>query len=217
MKRIMTGLAIAAATAVFSLSPLAAQAHDEVVSTSPAAGTTVAPGDVELAVTFNEDIMKNPDLSGEVIEVVDSLNDTIQLQAGCLTVSGPTLSTKVNIQNPGDYTVNWRSVSNDGHPNEGTFAFTVSDNGKNSGSDVTTGVTAAVEGNCPVVYSAIDTAAGVTATDDPSAEPLLISARVDDEAVAIKTDGASLVVGYFAGAIAAISAVVMVFLVRKRL
>jgi hypothetical protein len=38
---------------------------------------------------------------------------------------GTGLSVLTSIATPGDYTVDWRSVSNDGHPNEGTFKFTV--------------------------------------------------------------------------------------------
>jgi len=145
-----------AALALISLTPLSAQAHDEVVGTSPAADSSVSVGPVTVSVTFNEDIMKSADLSGEVIQLVDSLNDVWTLDAGCLSVEGATLSTKVAIQRPGDYTVNWRSVSNDGHPNEGSFKFTVESKGQVD--ENAPDVTPLGDGACPVTYSAIDTA-----------------------------------------------------------
>ena len=152
-----------AALALVSLTPLSAQAHDEVVGTSPAADSTVSAGPVTVSVTFNEDIMKNPDLAGEVVQLVDSQNNSWTLDAGCLSVEGPTLSTKVDIQRPGDYTVNWRSVSNDGHPNEGAFKFNVEAKGQVDES--APAVTPLGDGACPVTYSAVDTAIPVeTAT-----------------------------------------------------
>jgi methionine-rich copper-binding protein CopC len=155
MKRTVNGLIIATTTLLLTLVPISAQAHDEVVNTSPAAGATVDPGVIALSVTFNEDVMKSPDLAGEVIEVVSPLNDVVTMQAGCLDVAGATLSTKVNIQAAGEYVVNWRSVSNDGHPNEGSYTFTV---GKD-GADPTQGLQAAADGACAAAYSAIDTEA----------------------------------------------------------
>ena len=152
-----------AALALISLTPLAAQAHDEVVGTSPAADSTVSTGPVTVSVSFNEDIMKNPDLSGEVIQLVDSQNNSWTLDAGCLSVEGATLSTKVDIERAGEYTVNWRSVSNDGHPNEGAFKFTVEAKGQVDPN--APAVAPLGEGACPVTYSGIDSAIPVeTAT-----------------------------------------------------
>lgn len=155
MKRTLTGITLATATLLFALTPISAQAHDEVVGTSPSAGASVNPGIVELGVTFNEAIMQSPDLAGEVIELVSPLNDVVQLQSGCLSVEGTNLATKVNIQQAGEYTVNWRSVSNDGHPSEGSFTFTVTKDGE----DPTMGAQVVADGACAATYSAIDTAA----------------------------------------------------------
>jgi hypothetical protein len=39
-------------------------------------------------------------------------------------VDGATLSTAADIDHPGKHTVDWRAVSADGHPIEGTLSFT---------------------------------------------------------------------------------------------
>jgi methionine-rich copper-binding protein CopC len=126
MTRKSSLLTAALAAAVFVLSPAAAFAHDQVVNTSPSANSTVQAGVIDVSVTFNEDIMATQDNSGEVIEVVgpDGGNSTTWSN-GCVTVDGSTESTQVDLDQPGTYTVNWRSVSNDGHPNDGSFTFNV--------------------------------------------------------------------------------------------
>ena len=155
------------ASSLATLSPLAAQAHDEVVGTSPAADSTVSAGAVTLSVTFNEDIMKSADQAGEAIELVNSLDEHLTLTAGCLHVDGATLSTQVTIPQAGDYTVNWRSVSNDGHPNEGSFHFTVD----NANPDDHNVMNSAETGDCPAQYMAVDRAL------EPTATPVEISAQ----------------------------------------
>lgn len=123
MKKILTlGAIITAISANLFFSP-AAFAHDEVTATYPAAGETVEAGQVSVSVTFNEDVMSSPDNSGFEIKVSDAKG--VAQPAGCLMAGGNTVSVISSLAADGDYTVDWRSVSNDGHPNEGTFKFTV--------------------------------------------------------------------------------------------
>ncbi|MDE2409592.1 MAG: copper resistance protein CopC [Actinomycetales bacterium] len=140
-----------------ALAPLAANAHDEVVGTTPAADSTVSAGAVTVSVTFNEDIMKSADFAGEAIEVTDALGDQVTLTGTCLAVEGATLSAPMNFPANGDYAVNWRSVSNDGHPSEGSFSFTVT-NASDSANGVQHSMGPALGGSCNAVYSAIDRA-----------------------------------------------------------
>jgi hypothetical protein len=208
MKRIFSVLAVATAAAFVTLTPLAAQAHDEIVATSPVADSTVSAGVIDLSITFNEDIMKNPDLSGEVFQLVEpNDNGILNLDGGCLDVNGPTLSTKVNLDKAGTYQVNWRSVSNDGHPNEGSFSFTLTnDSGYQASSP-----TSELSGKCAAVYEV-----SAMASPEATAEPMLISARVDDEAKPAGTDAASLIVGYSAGAVAVLLGAAVLIAIRKR-
>ena len=104
----------------FAISP--AQAHDEVSQVTPAADSTVAAGyNVVLSVTFGENIM---DVGGDKgVACGLSGPDGASLSAGCLKVAGPTMSTMVDLDQPGEYKVQWRSVSMDGHSNSGSYAF----------------------------------------------------------------------------------------------
>ena len=101
----------------------AAFAHDEVTGTYPAAGETVEAGQISVSVTFSEEVMSSPDNSGFEVKVSDSKGNAQAV--GCLMAGGTGLSVLTSLATPGDYTVDWRSVSNDGHPSEGTFKFTV--------------------------------------------------------------------------------------------
>lgn len=100
-----------------------AQAHDEVIDSYPTSGETVEAGQISIGVNFNEDVLSNENNDGFAIEVSDS-SGTAQ-PTGCLMAGGTNVSAIASLASAGDYTVAWRSVSSDGHPNEGTFKFTV--------------------------------------------------------------------------------------------
>ena len=127
MKRVSnSAIAVAIAFATLSLNPLAASAHDEVAGTNPVAGSTVQAGVIDVSVSFGEDIMKTQDNAGAVIEVLGpDGSESTTWSNGCVAVDGVKESTTVDLAKPGLYTVNWRSVSSDGHENEGTFEFSV--------------------------------------------------------------------------------------------
>jgi methionine-rich copper-binding protein CopC len=115
-------IALAALFASFSFAP-AAFAHDEVVDTYPTSGETVEAGQINIGVNFNEEVLASSSLEGFAIEVSDAKGNA--QPAGCLMAGGTNVSVIASLAEAGDYTVNWRSVSSDGHPNEGTFKFTV--------------------------------------------------------------------------------------------
>ena len=127
MKRFVLFFAIAATAVSGLFVSTPALAHDEIVATSPIAGSSVEAGIIDVSVTFNEDIMVTPDNAGEVVQVMGpDGTDSQTWSNGCSTVAGAKVSTQVDLDQPGKYTVNWRSVSNDGHANEGSFDFTLS-------------------------------------------------------------------------------------------
>ena len=167
--------AAAVTASLLFLSPMAAHAHDEVVGTTPTADASVAPGPVTVSVTFNEDIMMNPDLAGEVVNLVAPSGGQMSLESGCLTVNGATLAAKVDVQEPGQYQVNWRSVSNDGHPSDGSFNFTVEDKGQVT--DGKPAFTSASDGACASTYMTLDAGPLVmgapTKTPAPASDPFI--------------------------------------------
>ena len=122
--------ALAAAVAMMLLSLVAASpanAHDEIVGTTPSNGETVAAGAFEVTVTASEEIMSMPDMATNMITVVGPLDtqDSTTVSLGCIKIAGSDASVPVDIDQPGDYQVTWNLVSQDGHPQEGTFGFTV--------------------------------------------------------------------------------------------
>jgi copper resistance protein C len=185
------------ASLLLSLWPLGgpASAHDEILGTTPVANSTVAAGVIDVSVSFNEPIMTTPDNAGEVIEVVGPEGSDSQIWSnGCTAVSGAKVSSQVDLDQAGKYTVNWRSVSNDGHPSEGSFDFTLkNDSGYKSSGLVEPGPDCAAGTATPMAISArVDKSNGVTAAT-PSQGDAALPIAFGTIAVAI-----ALLVGFIA-------------------
>lgn len=95
-----------------------ANAHDELTGSNPAEGATVE----VLPPTLELDFSNVPSGIGAQVQVLD--------EAGTDWADGPVSIVDRSASQPlrsgapaGSYTVNWRVVSSDSHPIEGTFAF----------------------------------------------------------------------------------------------
>lgn len=114
---VMLGLTLGAAGS--------ASAHDSLVASDPASGSTVTldPGTVSL--TFNEPLLA---LGGETngFAIVVTAPDGRFQESGCITVADTVASTTVALGAAGTYTVVWQVVSSDGHATSGTYTFTYS-------------------------------------------------------------------------------------------
>lgn len=99
-----------------------AHAHDELVSTNPAADTTLDQAPKELELTYSGDIM---DVAGaNQVRVTNAAGETVT--EGEPEVDGAIVTQDLAAQESDDtYTVTWRVVSSDGHPIQGTFTYTV--------------------------------------------------------------------------------------------
>ncbi|MCF6734194.1 copper resistance CopC family protein [Blastococcus sp. KM273129] len=98
----------------------AALAHDGLVGTTPAAGTTVPapPATVEVAFTGA------PLPLGTLVEVTDAAGAVVS--AGDPEIRGTTVVQALAAELPaGGYHVRWRSTSSDGHALTGSFDFAV--------------------------------------------------------------------------------------------
>ena len=121
-----------------------ALAHDTIESSSPADGATVSAGVVPIELNFAEAVMQTPDGSGTEISVTDSEGN--EYADACVdSIEGGMIMDSVDLDKAGEYTVNWRTVSEDGHPVEGAFSFTLENND---------GYVAAPVVNCKLAYSA---------------------------------------------------------------
>lgn len=119
--RILTTALIAVSALV---SPTASFAHDELVSSSPAAGTTVEAGEVDIDIEFGEAIMEAKDGAGTEILIVDDTTNEV-LPVDCITVDGSHIYASASLYVNGPVTLTWRTVSQDGHPISESYGFTV--------------------------------------------------------------------------------------------
>jgi copper resistance protein C len=119
MKLRWIGLALALLLSLAS----GANAHDQLVDSSPSNGAVLEPGVQVIALTFAEDLL---DLgSGAQIIITGPKQDQL-VNNGCALIDGRVASTTIQLVEEGDYVVGWRVVSGDGHPISGSLAFSVS-------------------------------------------------------------------------------------------
>ena len=111
---LLGGLLVAAG---LGLAP-AASAHSELVSASPADGSTVSTPPKHVVLTFNEDV----GTVGDAIIVTSPSG--ARVDTGATKVDGAKVSVALKpVTEPGTYTVAYRVVSDDGHPVTAQLTF----------------------------------------------------------------------------------------------
>ena len=122
MKRILSiSAALSLALAALFASSVPAFAHTDEMTTSPEAGSTVEAGRIPITMTFGEELLVGDDSISH--EVVVTNSEGAIMPALCASSEGFDLSTAAALDQPGEYTVTWRTVSADGHPTSGDFKF----------------------------------------------------------------------------------------------
>ncbi|WP_345802292.1 copper resistance CopC family protein [Microbacterium sp. AZCO] len=116
----LAALALAAA-AVFATA-VPASAHDELLSSDPAADSSVDALPAQLTLTFSGLISTEP--GANEVAVTDAAGAS--LVEGTPTVSDTVITQKLAGEASGVVTVLWKAVSSDGHPISGQYSFTVS-------------------------------------------------------------------------------------------
>jgi methionine-rich copper-binding protein CopC len=97
-----------------------ANAHTNLVSTSPSDGQTLSKAPASVSLRFAADLLD----AGARIVAKDDAGAPVTL--GQATVDGNTLSADwPSTADSGRYTVSYRTVASDGHPLEGSFAFRI--------------------------------------------------------------------------------------------
>ena len=100
-------------------------AHGEVTSTSPEQYSNTSPIPTQVWIEFDGKLQTLDGQTINTIEVVDSTGLTVSF--GDPVVAGGRITTKVSGQSAaGVFTVNYRIVSEDGHPVEGSYTFNAS-------------------------------------------------------------------------------------------
>lgn len=97
-----------------------AQAHDTLLESDPADGATLETSPEAITLTFSADVLEVSPL----VRITDESGE--QLAEVTPSVDGPVATATLEEPLPaGTSTVQWRVVSSDGHPIEGTFEVTV--------------------------------------------------------------------------------------------
>lgn len=122
--------------ALLGMSP--AQAHDELVSSDPAADASLQSTPQEITLSYSAEIME----IGNEVRVTNSAGDVVS--DGDAKTEGRDVVQNIKSSDAIDetYTVTWRVVSSDGHPIQGEYKFTVG-NGAQAGSSAQPSETAA--------------------------------------------------------------------------
>ncbi|WP_404320607.1 copper resistance protein CopC [Arthrobacter luteolus] len=147
------------AAALFLAQP--AHAHDELVSSNPADGAVLEEAPSEIELVFSSALM---DLGNQVI-VADAAGNNVAESEPVL--NRETLVQAVPALEAGDYQVNWRAVSSDGHPITGTFSFTVN---APAGAEESTAPAASESASIPAASEPAPSASADPAEAEPAAE-----------------------------------------------
>lgn len=125
-RRRLVGTAATAFIALAAVLAVAqpASAHNSIVSTSPAEGSTVTEQPEQLVITTNDNLLDLGE-AGQSNQIQVTGPDEEQLYYGtaCAAVNGPALVMPVQLGEAGEYTVVWQLVSTDGHPLSGSYTF----------------------------------------------------------------------------------------------
>jgi len=120
--RLGLGLAIVAASVTV---PSASFGHAEVVSASPAPGSSIDAGVTDIDITFDEALMQSVDSQGSALEITDNTTGEVDY-VDCVYVDGAHLYAKAALFNDGPVTLTWRTVADDGHAISDSYTFNVS-------------------------------------------------------------------------------------------
>ncbi|PRA83501.1 copper resistance CopC family protein [Microbacterium sp. MYb66] len=125
VRRIAAGLALATVATFAIATP--ASAHDQLISSTPAADERLTTPPESITMTFSGELLVLDESStGAVVLVVDSSGK--DWVAGDVTVAGRTVTAALAPGMPSaGYQVRWQVVSEDGHPIAGVVPFTVGD------------------------------------------------------------------------------------------
>lgn len=158
-------LVVALAGAALLVASPAAQAHDVLRSTDPADGATVPVVPAQITLTFDQPALA---LGTQVVVLTPDGRDAA---AGEPVLVDTTVTQAVDGALPaGEYTVEWRVTSSDGHPIDGTFTFTAAEaSGDPAPAPTPTATPAAAAPSSAAPTASADAAP----TPTPSARPVI--------------------------------------------
>jgi len=178
-----------------------ASAHNNVVETTPQSGETITESPVDVSLTTLEVLL---DLGGRSAGSAMVTRDQAGLYygTGCVELTEDTMTTTVELGEPGDYEVVFQLVGADGHTISDRWSFTYAPSGDYQA--------AQGQSSPPVCGEEPDFSADATAPPAPTEVTPTSSTEADS------TPGAGTLIAGVVGALAAIGAVSAVLIRRKR-
>ena len=141
-----------------------AQAHDTLLESDPADGATLETSPEAITLTYSADIL---DVS-PLVRITDE--DGEELAEITPSIDGPVATAALEEPLPaGESTIQWRVVSSDGHPIEGTFTVTVEQDAAEEPADEEAPA-ASDGGEDSAAQDAVSDDAASDAADDSAAE-----------------------------------------------
>ncbi|OJU42555.1 MAG: hypothetical protein BGN97_09510 [Microbacterium sp. 69-10] len=118
----LVGAVVAAAAVLVVAAP--ASAHDQIVSSTPAADEQLTSAPEQVVLTFSNNLLSLSDNSGTAMTVTDANGEDWVSGAPVVTADAVTVPLKPDMPN-GAYDVTWKVVSSDGHPTSGEYSFSI--------------------------------------------------------------------------------------------
>ena len=113
-------------TVVFLLfNPISALAHTGLVESNPVSESQLSELPREISLTFDEELLVIQGKQANSIELLDENKTSIKLAEPVIAGAKITAQLLESSNEPHTYQVNYRVVSADGHPVNGTLTFTV--------------------------------------------------------------------------------------------
>jgi copper transport protein len=117
--RLATGLGIVALATTIVASP--AQAHAELIDSTPAADSVLEESPAAIVLTFSESV----DIVDDSIRLVDPAGEAVDVGPVRRDGGSRTVAVDIDAELSGSYVVGWHVVSADAHPISGAFTFAV--------------------------------------------------------------------------------------------
>lgn len=105
--------------ALFALWVTNALAHSPLKSTSPSEGIVLSHAPEQITISFERDIRLTK------VSSIHTNKQTDQLDLGDQTSFAKEFTVPLEGRGTGVYEIHWRGLGDDGHPQHGTFTFTV--------------------------------------------------------------------------------------------
>ena len=109
---------------LYLAAPLPVIAHNSLVSSSPANGSTHTTQLHEITLNFNDTVLNLGATGMTSIVEVTGPDSTTHYETGCATTTNRSVTTPVALGEPGRYEVTYQIVSADGHTVSNTLTFT---------------------------------------------------------------------------------------------